>query len=468
MSDINFDFIRRVHHEADAKCNIAIFRDWAIDEDYLLFDDEKTAYDKFINGSQLSKVKKYMDSADEDTYFSLNSFRHQNKKESDLWHLNAFALDFDYYKIAEYKDLSALEMYQNHLKDSLDLEPTAVIDSGRGLYIIYVFKHAPKAMCTTYKSIYKSFLKKYESFGLDYNAMKVTQIIRLPGTLNTKSLTEVEVLELNDTKYVLSDFFSLLPHTRTEVQEYKKKIAVKKKSFVEYTATQLINSNRFKKELVRAILNDFRTLIKLRNESGHFEGYRELMLYIARKRMQFMHASAEEELAVANELNLLFATPLKQKDVEQVCKPYGRNKCPGIEKTMKLLQIDVAEEKYMKVLCSKCIKDTRRNKKKARHPLFNLTEKQMKKLQRQAEVYALKEQLLTNAEIARRLGEDPATITRDLNEIKANPWRWKKAMKELFKEFQEYIKTELFIKQTVYAKQLITRRWLETCKCFLE
>lgn len=122
----------------------------------------------------------------------------------------------------------------------------------------------------------------------------------------------------------------------------------------------------------------------------------------------------------------------------------------------------------MKVLCSKCIKDARRNKKKARHPLFNLTEKQMQKLQRQAEVYALKEQLLTNAEIARRLGEDPATITRDLNEIKANPWRWKKAMKELFKEFQEYIKTELFIKQTVYAKQLITRRWLETCKCFLE
>ena len=468
MSDINFDFIKKVHHDVDDKCNIAIFRDWAVEEDCLLFDQERTAYDKFISGSQLSEVKRYMENADEDTYFSLNSFRHQNKKESDIWHLNAFALDFDYYKIAEYKDLSALEMYQKHLKDILDLEPTAVIDSGRGLYIIYVFKHAPKAMCATYKSIYKSFLKKYESFGLDYNAMKVTQIIRLPGTLNTKSLTEVEVLEMNDTQYVLSDFFRFLPHSRAEVLEYKKKIKNKRKTFVEYTSTQLIKSNRFKKELVYAILNDFRTLIKLRNESGNFEGYRELMLYIARKRMQFMNASVEEELAVANDLNSLFANPLTQKEVNQVSKPYGRNKCPGIEKTMKLLQIDAVEEKFMKVLCSKSIKDNKRNKKKARHPLFNLTEKQIQKLQRQAEVYALKEQLLTNAEIARKLGEDPATITRDLSEIRANPWRWKKTMKELFVEFQEYMKTDLFIKQTVYAKQALMKKWIQTCMCFLE
>lgn len=82
------------------------------------------------------------------------------------WHLNAFALDFDYYKIDKYKGLSAQEMYEKYIKSKLSLGPTAVVDSGRGLYVIYTFKHSCKKVIALYQSIYKSFLKNFEKYGL--------------------------------------------------------------------------------------------------------------------------------------------------------------------------------------------------------------------------------------------------------------------------------------------------------------
>lgn len=466
--DPNIELISKIHHDIDHKCNIAIFSDWAIDEDNTLFPNEKTSYDKFINGKEIDKLELHMMNGSKDLYFSINSFRHQKKLEKDVWHLNAFALDFDYYKIDKYKDLSAKDMYEQHIKEKLPLPASAVIDSGRGLYVIYTFKHSCRSMIGTYKAIYNSFMRDFQEFGLDANAMKVTQIIRLPGTINSKTNSFVSVIESNDTDYKIPDFYSCLPYTREEMKERKKARNKKKRSFVEYTHDQLIRSNKFKKEFTATFILDLEKLIDIRNKKGHYEGYREILIYLVRRRMQFKGATMKEEIDMANYINNLFHQPLSDKEVLLVAKPYGKHKCPGISKTMALLEIDQEEEIEMKILCRKSYKDAKRNKGKARHPLFNLTEKQLEKLKRQAEVYKLKKELFSNADIARKLNVTASTITRDLADIKEEAWRWKETMKELFIEFKEYIQTDYFIKQTIYSKQEKTLAWLKACEGILE
>ena len=111
----------------------------------------------------------------EDMYFSINSFDRCQKKTEYVRHLNAIAMDFDFYKIEEYSNLTPWQMYQEHIKDKLPFAPTFVIDSGRGLYVIYCFQHAPKKCAEVYKSVYKAIQKKFEKEGMDEKAMNVTQ-----------------------------------------------------------------------------------------------------------------------------------------------------------------------------------------------------------------------------------------------------------------------------------------------------
>lgn len=466
----NLELLKRIHHDLTNKCNIAIFSDWALVDDYLLFPDERSAYDKFINGANFYEdIQDYMDCGKEDVYFSINNFRHQKKKSEDIWHLNAIALDFDFYKIPKYKGLTPKEMYETYIKEELDLTPSAVVDSGNGLYVIYIFKHASRAMNDTYKAIYKSFLHKFEKYGLDSNAMNLTQVIRIPGTINTKTLNEVEVMELNDTDYEMKDFFPFLPYTKEEVKKYKTSYKAKRKrEFQEYTMEQLLKSQAYRENLNLALIEDLKTLIYLRNKQDFTKGYRELLVWIVRKRLHWEGVDKEKEIETIKEINNLFKEPLSQKELIKNTFPAGKTKCLGIEKTIKRLNISAEEQRHMKVLRSKTYKDSRRNKLKRRNALLNLTDKQIQKLKRQASIVQLKRQGMRNADIARKLNLEKSTVTRDWQQIQRDAWRWKQSMKELFKEFKEYIKTDRFLKQTIYSEQEETLSWLKTCEAILE
>lgn len=464
--DQNLKLLKKIHDDAGSKSHIAITRDWS-DEDPTLKYKDNTFFDQMysIDGFMKS-AKRIIDDGCEDSYFSINSFRRKEKQTCRTWHLNAFVLDFDFYKIDRYKDLSAEEMYNLHLKDKLALIPTSVIDSGRGLYLIYSFKHSCKSMIPTYNAIYKTFYNKFKDYGMDPKAMNVTQIIRLPGSFNSKAFKEVEILEFNDTNYKLLDFFDQFKYSQAEVKEFKqkKKINVKR----ELTFEELEKRFKFRDEQSKLIISDLKKLIELRNASGNYEGYREMLIYIVRKRMRWKDSSIQDELLIAHQINQSFKLPLANKEIEKNCTPYGMNRCFSIKTILNKLDITHQEQLHMKILRSKSLKDSYRQKRKRINILLNLTDKQRKILERRTNVVKLKREGKRNTQIANILTVDKSVITRDLNYINTHAWQFKKKLKEAMKELKGYVDTNYFIRFTRYDDQNELLQWLKTSEILLE
>ena len=126
-SQQNLQFLRDVHNGADDSCYTAILRNW---NDEMVFscyvkymnDGEYKMYDKLYSIDRfLNKAKRLIKEEAEETYFSLNSFWRKNKATNDVRHLNGFILDYDFYKIRSYKKLSPIEMYEQHIKETLPI-----------------------------------------------------------------------------------------------------------------------------------------------------------------------------------------------------------------------------------------------------------------------------------------------------------------------------------------------------------
>ena len=215
----------------------------------------------------------------EDRFFSINSFYCGKRTTENIRHLNGFVIDYDFYKIDRYSDLSAEEMYEI-IHPTLLIEPTAVIDSGRGLYCIFAIHHCSYHMTDLYRQIYKNLLSEQEKFGADPRATLVTQVVRVPGSINSRSGRKVRVLMENNTRYSLTDLADrLLPYSKEEAAKYKESQAKKlSKSRAQKNCRHFFNLEK-----------DFKKLISLRNQAGITDGYREQLLYLdATDKSEFM------------------------------------------------------------------------------------------------------------------------------------------------------------------------------------
>lgn len=468
---IEVEFLKKIHEGIDEKSHIAITKHWDQENKWLEELDESYFYDRLFNEDEFfEKVREIIDEELEDSYFSINSFRKKRKDTDDVWHLNAIALDFDYYKINEYKDLTAVQMYEV-LKSKLPLNPTSVVDSGRGLYIIYSFKHCSKHMVRTYQSIYKTFFKMFETYGMDPRAMNVTQIIRIPGSFNSNALAPVKVLELNDTNYKIQDFFELFPYTREEVALFKSKKLMNRETSsqqltlgVEAQVDDGINEKR--KKVALEFFEDFKKLIDIRNKNNILTGYRETLIFLVRRRCRWYGASLKEELTLAYEMNDLFDQPLDEKEVRIICKPRGNTKVPGIKWMLRNLGsnaegISLEEQLKLNKLRSKALNDSLYQRKKRKIKLLNITTAERRQLERRTRVAKLKNEGLKNTHIADILEVNKSTITRDLNYINEYPWKFKKKLNEAMKELRAHINSDIFIRFTRYDEQIRLKEWLK-------
>ena len=470
--NINYQFLKKIHEGIDEKSNVAITKYWDPSNDYMIFPDETYFYDQlFSEQAFFNEVEKIINREENDAYFSINSFRGRRKLEEDVWHLNAFVLDFDFYKIKTYENYNAKQMYEV-IKDMLPIIPTAAVDSGRGLYIVYAFKHCPRQMVRTYKSIYKTFLKLLEGYGMDPRAMNVTQIIRLPGTYNSKSKTEVEVLELNDTNYKINEFYKIFPYTQDEVREYRERKIEKKsqQSIYDYVADEQTKFSSSRKRVALEFFEDFERLIKMRNESNVREGYRETLIYLVRRYCKWYGADSDEEMNMANKYNDMFMEPLEEKEFLYCTKPAGNKKKPGIKWMIQKLGVDGItheEQQTLKKIKSKNLKDKQYQRNKRKIKLLNLTYKQQQIMERRTRVIALKREGKRNKHIADVLGLDKSTVTRDLQYIGKNSWQFKRKLKEIMDELTSKLDTSIFRRHTRYEEQKRLLEWLKISEVML-
>lgn len=427
---------------------------------------EKTFYDRLFNPAKFyQQVTELITTKQPDAYFSINSFYNTKRKNENVRHINAFVLDFDFYKISKYESMDAKAFYHQVLKKKLCYQPTGVIDSGKGLYIVYAFKHCSYHMDRLYHAVWKHFYNEFEKYGMDPAAMLTTQVIRIPGTINSKTNKIVNVLEFNDTDYEIQDFAIQLPWSQEQVKEHRKDRTLKLK----LSKKKMHKDYSKRKIYFKPYYEDFKKLIRIRNKKNISEGYREQLLYICRERACWMGYTIDESIKLAFELNQMFRVPLKKREVEQNCKPSDNRLACSIDTIIEKLGISFDEQLQLKVLKRRYIKKSLYAKHKRKHPLLNLTDKQQALMERRAKVCELKNvKHLKNSEIADRLGIDKSTITRDLQYIKTHPHQFIRKLTDYINALEKHKNSDLFRRKTLYERQKQLLKWLKSGYTALE
>lgn len=161
----------------------------------------------------ISLIKNNIINLDLDTYISTNSFSNpkRGRGEGNIFTMNGFFVDIDNHletnKYLKREDEDSLIYFlkEDYFYGKLP-EPTLTINSGRGLQLFWTIENLPKKALFTWKVFQGKFLKELDDFSIknyetDKNVKDASRVLRLAGTLNSKSKTVAHVLSNNSITY---------------------------------------------------------------------------------------------------------------------------------------------------------------------------------------------------------------------------------------------------------------------------
>ena len=288
----------------------------------------------------------------ENVYISLNTFYSTFRRLEYLKELKAQFIDLDIYKTKFTKEQVIMHLEADYFNKSIPM-PNLVIDSGRGLYLIWIINSVPSKALPLWKAVEEYLYKQLKPFGADRQALDPTRILRVPGSINSKSKTAVTIIDNYDYIY---DLREIQQEYLPELKENK----TKKKG--RPCKTVFIHRER---SLYYARIQDISKLCELRNYD--LKGHRELILFLYRYYLCSFTEDVQKALEDVLELNSMFIQPLKENEVIRATK--SAEKCYldknkeykyKNETLIDLLEITEDEEKYMTTIISK-IECKRRN-----------------------------------------------------------------------------------------------------------
>ena len=291
-----------------------------------------------------------------------------------------------------------------------------IIDSGRGLYLIWKIETVPSQALPLWKAIEEYLYKVLKTFGADRQALDPTRVLRVVGSVNSKSKSEVKVLDEYNYIYTLREIQSeFLP----DLEERKAKTKGRKKK------VRYIHDER---NLYLARIHDITKLCELRDYD--LKGHRELILFLYRYYLCYFLEDTEKALNDTLELNSMFRLPLASNEVKRATRSaetvfLSKNKDYRYKNTtlINLLEISESEERFMTTIISNKEYKRRENirvKKAYQEKLKvegKLTEKE-KLSQRRAKIKDLLAEGLKQKDICLQLDISKPTYIRDRNYLK--------------------------------------------------
>ena len=358
------------------------------------------------------------DFAAENVYISLNTFYSTFRRVEYLKELKAQFIDLDIYKTGFTKEQIIMHLEADYFNKSIP-RPNLIIDSGRGLYLIWLLNSVPSKALPLWKAIEEYLYSVLKPFGADRQALDPTRILRVPGSINSKSKTTVKVIEQYDYIYDLREIQNeYLP----ELEERK----AKKKG--RPSKTVFIHRER---SLYYARIQDIIKLCELREYD--LKGHRELILFLYRYYLCYFLEDTQKALQDILELNREFVYPLSETEViratrsaEKVYLSKDKDYKYKNETLIELLLITELEETYMTTIISK--KEYKRrnneyNKNKYKEKLKSEGKMSKKEEleQLRAKIKSLREQGFKNKEIMQMLGiTSTTTFERHITYMKKN------------------------------------------------
>src|SRR5690625_2161958 len=168
-----------------------------------------------------------------DIYTSVNTFYKDRRRVSDVRHILKFYSDLDVYEKGISKE-KAIQMIDFAVEKELIPDPTFLIDSGRGLYCLWIIEDAPgkrRKVLRLYNYIQEFLSENLEDIGADKNALDVARVLRLVGSYNTKNNEQVRVIRYRKdniyTMKYMQDFMNTVNNVNWE--EVKEKIKERRK-----------------------------------------------------------------------------------------------------------------------------------------------------------------------------------------------------------------------------------------------
>lgn len=351
----------------------------------------------------------------ENLYISLNTFYSTYRRIEYLKELKAQFIDLDIYKTGLTKEQILMNLEVDHFNKSIP-RPNLIIDSGRGLYLIWLINSVPSKALPLWKSVEEYLYSVLKPFGADRQALDPTRVLRVPGSINSKSNTKVEVIEqyeyLYDLREIQNEFLPELDENRT-----KKRGRPSKKVFIHR-----------ERSLYYARIQDIIKLCELREYD--LESHRELILFLYRYYLCSFLEDTERALEDVLELNREFISPLREIEVIRATRSAERvylskdKQYKYKNKTLiELLDITELEEYYMTTIISDKESKRRRSVRDEKRYLekLKLDEKVSEKekiSQRRTKIKDLLGKGLEQKDICLQLNISKRTYIRDRKHLK--------------------------------------------------
>jgi len=210
-------------------------------------------------------------------YTSMNSFYNPNGRTVEhLKNLNALYVDIDCYKIGLTPEQVLNELENDYFGRSLPL-PTFVINSGRGLYLIWKICEDRNAL-PRWTSVQHYLCEVCKPFNSDSQCLDAARILRVPFSVNENNGAAVSIMRYCDIKYSLHEIIK-----EHDVKPYYIPAANAKKVFPfgEATYRQRIYAN-YIAEQKGIDLPDFKSFDDTFNfirDNGRSENSKDIMLF---------------------------------------------------------------------------------------------------------------------------------------------------------------------------------------------
>lgn len=291
-----------------------------------------------------------------DIYISMSTFYKPFRRMECLKELRAVYIDLDVYNTDYRKDAALFFLENDYFRNEVPT-PHYIIDSGRGLYLIWLIEPVPYMALPLWQAIERNFFNKLDSFGADPKCLDCTRILRVPQSINSKSNTEVSII----VDYQLKELYSLRWIQENYLPEL---VPPKKKVGRPCKIVSLFNTY----SLYSLRIKDIIKICELRNYD--IVGYRELILFLYRYYLCYFTNDTDKALEDTLNLNKLFKKPLTEREArnqtysaEKVYLDKDKQYNYKNETLIDLLDITPEEQKHLETIISKSEKNRRKRDK---------------------------------------------------------------------------------------------------------
>ncbi|MGL5715436.1 MAG: hypothetical protein ACRCXT_02075 [Paraclostridium sp.] len=371
-----------------------------------------------------------------DIYIAPNTMYLPRRKVENIRQFRALFQDIDCEKLGLGKSETVYIIWILHEEGKIP-KPTMVIDSGRGIHLYFRIQNAPYGALNTWQELQDYIYYQLKHLGADRKATDGARILRLPGTINSKSDTICKVLYIdNNIEYSMYDLRENYLNYKTKTHQLK--IQQIKEANKNVISNKFFNS--YSLHMERA--TDLETLCRIRKYE--MTGYRNMAIHCyAYWKGIYIRDRYELENRVI-EFNNSFTEPMKETEVQAIlrCIPKAIDKFIAFEQGIRSgerkrvskgmrdkdgywyksetlidrLGITSKEQNHMKTIIGTDEKYDRNNERRRneRRNEEGLTKKQQELQDLKNKIINLKQQGLSNRAIGRELNISETKVRNTL------------------------------------------------------